>query len=92
MNKKGDLSLNVIVMATVAVIVLVVLIYIFLNGANVGRDGILSCESKGGSCVVATDDKKCPDAGQTYASWTCKDKDKICCTNNDELFGISTGE
>ena len=88
MTKRGELSLNVIVMATIAVLVLVVLSYIFINGAKIGNDGLLSCTSKQGVCQVNACDKEthvtmnwqCPKQGSTT---------QICCIDKEDAFGFS---
>ena len=96
MNHKGELSLSIIVMAALAIIVLLVMTFIFVRGANTGQDGILSCASKQGTCETGGKNAKCPGDDQSRSSWTCPksgtDVPDICCVKNDELFGIKLGE
>ena len=48
LNKKGDLSINVIVVAVIALVVLIVLIVIFAGRINLFNQGVNSCTDKGG--------------------------------------------
>ena len=90
MNTKGNLSLNVIVMAVIALLVLVVLSYIFINGAGTANQGLLSCDSKGGECSPKS--TGCADSDIT-ASWQCEDNTKdnpqVCCIDKEDAFGFS---
>ena len=61
-SKKGDISLQIVILAVIGLVVLAVLLYIFL-----GRAGILdkttgggTCTERGGVCVALTE--SCPDA------------------------------
>ena len=86
MNKKAaELPLNVIVTAVIALIVLVVLIFIFSSSARDFVLGLKDCNSLGGKCqtVVTTDDPCGPNAVQLIQA-TCKDANdkktsEICC-------------
>ena len=87
MNTHAELSLNVIVMATIAVLVLVVLSYIFISGAKTGSDGLLSCESKGGDCRSS-----CDSSIELTTSWSCPKEtgeNAKCCINKEETYGFS---
>ena len=90
MNKQGELTLNVIVMATIALLVLIVLTFIFINGAKTGREGLLSCESKEGICKST-----CSDTEST-APWQCEndkgDNPDKCCTKRGTILGIEFDE
>jgi hypothetical protein len=50
--KKGDLSIQVIVVAAIALIVLVVLIVIFTGRMGTWGTQSANCELKGGKCAV----------------------------------------
>ena len=49
MNKKGDLSINIIVIAAIALLVLIVLAVLILRTGS-GIDRGVSCENLGGNC------------------------------------------
>ncbi|HLD88765.1 MAG TPA: hypothetical protein VI894_01015 [Candidatus Nanoarchaeia archaeon] len=55
MRKKGDLSINVVVIAAIALIVLVVLIVIFTNRFGVFTKTVKNCETQGGVCKASCD-------------------------------------
>lgn len=48
--KKGDLSINIVIIAVIALLVLVVLSYIFVGKISQTRKGIDSCSNAGGTC------------------------------------------
>ena len=50
-NKKGDLSLNLIIVAIVALIVLVVIVTIFTGKLGIFRQQSDMCEKNGGKCI-----------------------------------------
>lgn len=82
-DKKADLSINVIIVAAIALIVLVVLVAVFT-----GRFGIFSkaikqtgdpsedCEEQG---FVEKDDVRCPE-GSSIALGKVRTSGNICCT------------
>jgi len=50
MNKKGDLSINIIVIAAIAMLVLVIIsVLLFRSGGLINRG--TNCEGVGGVCV-----------------------------------------
>ena len=51
MNKKGDISLNIIIMAAVGLLVLVILSVIFIGKMGLTSKNVDNCETKGGQCV-----------------------------------------
>ena len=83
MNKQGDLSLNVIVMAVIALLILIVLTYITLNGTGKFAEGANAC-NVGERCV---EDKQECELGLVYdvaRPSSCKlqsgnTKGKYCC-------------
>ncbi|PIN86111.1 hypothetical protein COV19_06460 [Candidatus Woesearchaeota archaeon CG10_big_fil_rev_8_21_14_0_10_44_13] len=48
--KKGDLSINIVIIAVIALLVLVVLSYIFVGKISQTRKGIDKCENSGAVC------------------------------------------
>ena len=57
MNKKGvELSMNVIIIAAIALLVLVVLSVIFLGRIGAFGEKAASCAAQGGKCAVACGD------------------------------------
>ena len=82
-NKKGDLTINVIIVAVIALVVLVVLISIFAGKMGIFGDKTdsitdRSCKADGGSIVVST--QAC-DAGYHEVLTAYKDVDMAskCC-------------
>jgi hypothetical protein len=71
-RKKGrkqaqGISINVIIVAAIALLVLVVLSVIFLGRFNIFSQETASCESQGGQCIVGS----CPQGMATFKAWTC---------------------
>lgn len=81
MFKKGDLSLNVVIMAVIALVVLVVLVVLVMNAAKNTNDGT-GCMSVGGVCKG--DVSECPDNTLPNPALACGDGE-ICCAG----FGAS---
>ncbi|MFO8016840.1 MAG: hypothetical protein R6U32_07095 [Candidatus Woesearchaeota archaeon] len=82
--KKGDLSINIVIIAVIALLVLVVLSYIFVGKISQTRQGIDSCENAGGECKAMCDaderqlDKDCDKNGNgEYNEGPLEDG--ICC-------------
>ena len=91
-NKKGDLSLNLIIMAIIALIVLVVLVTIFTGKLGTFRQTSDTCQKNGGACIdnVANADGSDACSGQyeSRQNYPClkseggknvPDTTKICC-------------
>lgn len=77
MDKKGQgLSMNVIIIAAIALLVLVILAVLILRAGRDVTEGT-SCESLGGRCA-----EECEDLGSDYfrdRSGNCMNEDQICC-------------
>jgi hypothetical protein len=67
MAKGQGISINMIIVAAIALIVLVVLAVIFLGRFGIFSTQSLDCESQGGHCVVGA----CPTGSHGYAVWVC---------------------
>jgi hypothetical protein len=50
-NKKADLSMNMIIVAALALLVLVVVSLIFISRTNIFSRSAKNCEENGGTCV-----------------------------------------
>jgi hypothetical protein len=80
MDKRGQgISINVVIVAAVALLVLVVLSVIFLGRFQIFGAKSVDCVQQGGQCFSGG----CP-AGQglrAYTSWVCSGTDagKTCC-------------
>jgi hypothetical protein len=86
MKKAQGLSMNVVIIAALALLVLVVLAVIFLTRTGVWTRESVNCRTQGGVCVSAGD--TCPDTAPTqYNSWKCLkadgsvDTDLKCCVS-----------
>src|SRR3989338_9015190 len=69
MKRAQGISINVIVVAAIALLVLVVLSVVFLGRFGLFTQQSADCENKGGSCVVGA----CPTGTNTYTAWVCTD-------------------
>ncbi|MFC1728425.1 hypothetical protein ACFLZ7_03105 [Nanoarchaeota archaeon] len=86
MNKKGvELSMNVIIIAAIALLVLVVLSVIFLGRIGTFGETASSCEAQGGKCAIACGDSdyKTQDFSTMNPTITCEDtsagESRVCC-------------
>jgi hypothetical protein len=74
MKKAQGMSMNVIIIAALALLVLVVLSVIFLTRAGVFSRETVNCRQQGGLCVPTSED--CPTSHPTgYNSWKCLQSD-----------------
>ena len=90
-SKKGaELTLNIIIIAAIALIVLVVMLFIFSGKIKLFGQGTESCASKGGACsptgftaeCIKSGSCVCPDVpeNQVYIQGTeCEKLSRICC-------------
>jgi len=80
--KKGDLSINIIIIAAIALLVLVILsILLFRSGTSIQQG--TSCSGVGGVCST---DPTCADVSYQYGAgykpslnFECTDSSPICC-------------
>ena len=82
MSKKAQgISINVIIIAAVALLVLVILSVIFIGRLGTFSTAVGECSNKGGTCVLSGED--CPgDYPQVFSDWNCPDLDEEpqkCC-------------
>ncbi|MFH0979050.1 MAG: hypothetical protein V1837_07165 [Candidatus Woesearchaeota archaeon] len=86
MKKAQGISMNVIIIAALALLVLVVLSVIFLTRAGIFSRETMNCRQQGGLCVSSAD--SCPEGHPiAYNSWKCLNSDgKV---NNDEKCCIT---
>lgn len=82
MNKKAQgISINVVIVAAIALLVLVVLSVIFIGRLGLFSSSVGECENKGGVCVLANEN--CPDdKPQPFTEWSCPDlneEPQKCC-------------
>lgn len=86
MNKKADLSINIIVIAAIALIILVIVsVLLFRSGGDL-RQGT-SCEGIGGVCVYDSDYRSCSeyadfnylDSHRRHPTASCPNRDQFCC-------------
>ncbi|MCM2325591.1 MAG: hypothetical protein NDI94_03955 [Candidatus Woesearchaeota archaeon] len=90
--KKGDISINVIVMAVIALLVMVVLIAIFGGRMKGFLTGARDCRTQGGECIER---EECTPIENTIVPITsCDDMNKdsdldyVCCA---PLIGETNG-
>jgi len=83
-TKAQGLPLNVIIIAVIALLVLVVIVWIFSGKTSQFTKGIATCESKGGKCFDTYDNciATGPYVGEAPGDITC-DNDKTNPPNND---------
>ncbi len=84
MKKKAQgISMNVIIIAAIALLVLVVLSIIFLGRMGSWSQNVADCETKGGVC--APQGTSCGEAGTSvegypvpYPGWKCGEGESCC--------------
>lgn len=89
MKKAQGISMNVVIIAALALLVLVVLSVIFLSKMGVTQRGMADCRQQGGQCFSKTENAgSCPTyAPKEYPQWVCflsdgsgkADPNQICC-------------
>jgi hypothetical protein len=67
MKKAQGISINVIVVAAIALLVLVVLSVVFLGRFGTFSQQSADCENKGGRCAVGA----CPSGTSEYPAFAC---------------------
>ncbi len=80
--KKADMTIQVVVLAALALIFFIVVVYIMGGRFSMFSEELSSCENKGGICV---------DAGTCYGTsgdFTCPENEE-CCLNTCEGKGGS---
>jgi hypothetical protein len=92
-GKKGDMSLQVIVIAVICIVVLVVLIMIFTGKTRSFGTITGSCDSKGGQCLSASElsstspdpaNPSCPTGSAKSFGSKCDEADSICCVTMED--------
>lgn len=80
MEKSGQgLSLNTIIIAAIALLVLVVIALIFMGRINIFGGGVTECNNNGGECMATV--SECTQEGGTIKSggqWECEDAEYCC--------------
>lgn len=81
MKKAQGISINVIIVAAIALLVLVILSVIFIGRIGTFSTAVGECTNKGGVCAPTTE--SCPaENPQIFPDWKCPDKDEEaqkCC-------------
>tara|TARA_B100001964_G_C13949809_1_gene472786 strand:+ start:169 stop:417 length:249 start_codon:yes stop_codon:yes gene_type:complete len=76
-NKKGQgLSLNTIIIAAIALLVLVVLVMIFTGRMSVFTGGVSGCVNQGGNCETGSS-SSCP-TNSIEITAKCNNNNKCC--------------
>lgn len=97
-NKKGDLSMQFIALAVLALIFLVVVAFVMTGQIALFGKGLSDCENKAGWCTTKTE---CSSNQGTESGFSCSGKEDVCCLNTckgkegtckAEESGCSTGE
>jgi len=84
-SKKGQgLSLNVIIIAAIALLVLVVLSVVFLGKTGLFVKETDSCTNKGGRCAdpgvgCGTQGTSVENYQTVYTAWKCPNEGEVCC-------------
>jgi hypothetical protein len=86
MKKAQSISINTIVVAAIALIVMILIVMIFTGNITKWRRSADSCQSNGGSCIDKDNiDTDCSgDYNQVRREYTCfkgteVDNEKVCC-------------
>lgn len=79
MAKGQGISINVIIIAAIALLVLVVLSVLFLGRVGIFGVKTIECAGQGGLCAI----DQCSDGRIEYTAWTCPETaggaTQICC-------------
>ena len=76
MNKKAiELPTNLLIIMALGLAVLVVLFIFFSQSSSIFSKGTISCESRGGECIVENECK------YQKTSFTCPKEKPVCCIN-----------
>lgn len=80
MEKSGQgISLNTIIIAAIALLVLVVLALIFMGRISIFDDETVSCQNNGGICVASQTDCELEDGTiKTGENWKCQENEYCC--------------
>jgi hypothetical protein len=84
MKKAQSLSMNTIIIAALALLVLIIIALIFTGRIKLTREGIDACASNGGSCIEKTA-TACTGTNDKTLGYVCLGSDKkpdpnqICC-------------
>jgi len=88
MKKAQSISINTIVVAAIALIVMVLIMMIFTGNMSRFKRNTDSCENNGGRCIAEdTADEECaPPYGRLRTDYVCYkgadiDKTKTCCVS-----------
>ncbi len=77
MKKAQGISINVIIIAAIAILVLVILAVIFLGYVKNWTGDVSACENKGGQCFS---EGTCPE-GWAPLSNKCDTEGAVCCSD-----------
>ncbi len=80
-KKKGDLTIQVVVLAALALIFLIVVVFVMTGKIQLFSKGLGDCENKGGQCL--------PEGScyGTESSFTCQEETDVCCLSTCEGRG-----
>jgi hypothetical protein len=83
MDKKGQgISLNVIIIAAIALLVLVILSVIFMGRMGVFGEKSKDCQTQGGKCAAVNSncgEGDTADYPTPYSAWDCPNTGETCC-------------
>lgn len=79
MQKKGDISLQVIIIAILGLLVLVILSVMFITKMGTANQNLDACEAKGGACRV----DGCLEYETRDPFAKCADEATTCCLGKD---------
>jgi len=80
-KRAQSISINTIIIAALALVVLIVLIAIFTGRVRIFSENLQSCTAKQGKCEPYSGElAKCPSSSQALITNTdCDKKNQICC-------------
>jgi len=83
MKKQGvEITVNTLIIMALALIVLIVVVFMFVRGAREGGTAFFGCESRGGECVPIG---SCKDSeGRVDITCTSCDEGEECCLFKEE--------
>ena len=79
MKKGQGLSMNVIIIAALALLVLVVLTIMFLGRTATFGEASVDCQQQGGTCATICGQGDAEGFNIPYTPWKCQDETLACC-------------
>ena len=84
MRKKGDITIETIVLIALALIFLLVVVFVMTGKISLFSKTLGDCKGKGGICTTSG---TCQDKAGSETGFSCTEETDICCIGSCELSG-----